>query len=419
MSEQHHHDVVVVGAGLAGLMCANQLQDAGVNVAVLEAGDAVGGRIRSDVVDGFVMDRGFQVLNPAYPAVREHIDIAALELQKFGSGAGVLREDGTTAVLADPLREPGHLLDVLSSGYLDPSELFALARWAGPSLGPTSALTSGPDESRGSAMARAGLSGPLSRVVDAFVAGVVLEDNGSTSNKFTQLLLRMFAFGSPGLPRGGMQAFPQQLADRLVRPVQTGTAVHAIDETQGHGRVQTEHGAVDADLVVLAAGPAASAQLLGVAEPQMKGVVTDWFTMPGAPSELPMLIVDGRERPGPIKNTAVVTAAAPSYAPEGKVLVQTSALMQPGHEPPPLQDILSHAAQMYAVSTHDWQLIHRHEVPRALPVQHPPLSTRRPMQVSDHVITCGDQVDTASIQGAMVSGTRAAQGFLRRRSRRP
>ncbi len=413
------HEVVVVGAGLAGLMCANQLQEAGVDVAVLEAAEAVGGRIRTDVIDGFVMDRGFQVLNPAYPAVREHIDVAALDLQQFGSGAGVLRDDGTIAVLADPLREPRHLLDLLRSGYLDPAALVALARWAGPSLGPTSALTSGPDESRGSAMARAGLRGPLSRVVDAFVAGVVLEDDGSTSNNFTQLLLRMFAFGSPGLPRGGMQAFPQQLADRLVRPVQTDTAARAVEEAHGHGQVRTEQGTVEAELVVMATGPSASAQLLGTAEPQMKGVVTDWFTMPVAPSDLPMLIVDGRQRPGPIKNTAVVTAAAASYAPEGTALVQSSALMQPGHQPPSIPEILAHAAEMYAVSTQDWELIHRHEVPHALPVQHPPLSTRRPMQVSDHVITCGDHLDTASIQGAMVSGTRAAQGFLRRRSQRP
>ncbi|CAN5602132.1 NAD(P)/FAD-dependent oxidoreductase [soil metagenome] len=417
MTDQH--EVIVVGAGLAGLMCATQLQDAGVDVVVLEAGEVVGGRIRTDVVDGFLMDRGFQVLNPAYPAVQEHIDIAALELQKFGSGAGVVRDDGTTVVLADPLREPGHLLDVLGSGYLDPSELIALARWAGRSLGPTSALTSGPDESRGAAMARAGLRGPLSRVVDAFVAGVVLEDDGSTSNNFAQLLMRMFAFGSPGLPRGGMQAFPQQLADRMTQPVRTNTAVHAIHDAQGHGQVQTEHGAVEADLVVMATGPQASAQLLGTAERQMKGVVTDWFTMPVAPSDLPMLIVDGRDRPGPIKNTAVVTAAAPSYAPEGKVLVQTSALMRPGQQPPSVEDILAHAADMYAVPTQDWQLIHRHEVPHALPVQHPPLSTRRPLQVSDHVITCGDHMDTASIQGAMVSGTRAAHGYLRRRSQRP
>ncbi|MGB5952614.1 MAG: NAD(P)/FAD-dependent oxidoreductase [Ornithinimicrobium sp.] len=417
MSTQH--EVVVIGAGLAGLMCARTLQAQGVDVHVVEAGDAVGGRIRTDVIDGFAMDRGFQVLNPAYPAVQEHVDIAALGLQKFGSGAGVIRDDGQLVVLADPLREPQHLLDVLRSGYLDPGELVSLARWAAPSLGPPSKLKDGPDRSRGAAMASVGLSGPLSRVVDSFVAGVVLEDDGSTSNNFTRLLMRMFAFGSPGLPERGMQAFPQQLADGLLRPVQTGTAVQEVTDTDRGAQVRTTEGTLAADLVVLAAGPVASAHLLERPEPAMKGVVTDWFTMPQAPSDLPMLIVDGRQQPGgPIKNTAVVTAAAPSYAPSGRPLVQTSALMRPGEQAPSVPQILSHAAQTYGVSTDDWQLVHRHEVPHALPMQHPPLSTRRSMQVSEHVIACGDHVDTASIQGAMVSGERAAQGYLLRRSRR-
>ncbi|MGB3828644.1 MAG: NAD(P)/FAD-dependent oxidoreductase [Ornithinimicrobium sp.] len=411
-------EVIVVGAGLAGLMCATVLQRSGVEVQVLEAADEVGGRIRTDVVDGFVMDRGFQVLNPAYPAVQQHIDVEALGLQMFGSGAGVRRQD-RLAVLADPLREPEHLLDVLRSGLLQPAELLALARWALPALGPVSRLTSGPDSRRADSMARAGLHGPLRRVVDAFVAGVVLEDDGSTSNGFTQLLLRMFALGSPGLPQRGMRALPEQLADRLHRSVRTGHSVDAVrDETAG-GVVQVDGRTLRADLVVVATGAPAAASLLGIPAPRMKGVVTDWFTMDEAPSGLDMLIVDGRERPGPIKNTAVVTAAAPSYAPPGRHLVQTSVLMSEGADPVDVREVRAHAAELYGVPTDTWELVHRHEVPHALPAQDAPLQIRTPMQVSAHVIACGDHMDTASIQGAMVSGRRAAQGYLRRRTQRP
>ncbi len=412
-------EVIVVGAGLAGLMCATTLQRSGVDVMVIDGADEVGGRIRTDVIDGFLMDRGFQVLNPAYPAVQQHIDVEALGLQMFGSGAGVLREDGLS-VLADPLREPEHIWDVLRSGLLDPAELVALAKWALPSLGPVSRLTSGDDSTRAESMASAGLSGPLRRVVDAFVAGVVLEDDGSTSNGFTQLLMRMFALGSPGLPERGMRALPEQLADRLDRPVRTGVTVDAVGESGAGGAEIAAGGqSLRADLVVVATGAGAAEDLLGIPAPRMKGVVTDWFTMDEAPTDLDMLIVDGRTAAGPIKNTALITAAAPSYAPPGKHLVQTSVLMADGAGPLDLAQVRAHAAEMYGVATDMWEHVHRHEVHHALPSQDAPLQTRKPMQVSAHVIACGDHMDTASIQGAMVSGQRAAQGYLRRRTQQP
>ncbi len=411
-------EVIVVGAGLSGLMCATVLQRSGVEVQVLEAADEVGGRIRTDVVDGFLMDRGFQVLNPAYPAVQQHIDVEALGLQMFGSGAGVRLPD-RLAVLADPLREPEHIADLLRSGLLDPSELLALARWAIPSLGPVSRLTSGPDSTRADQMAEAHLRGPLRRVVDAFVAGVVLEDDGSTSNGFTQLLLRMFALGSPGLPQRGMRALPEQLADRLHQRVRTGHSVDGVREASDRAVVAVNGAELSADLVVVATGAPAADSLLGIPAPRMKGVVTDWFTMDDAPTDLDMLIVDGRESPGPIKNTALVTAAAPSYAPPGRHLVQTSVLMAHGAEAIDLDWVRAHASQLYGCPTQRWEHVHRHEVHHALPAQEAPLQTRKPMQISDHVIACGDHMDTASIQGAMVSGSRAAQGYLRRRPQRP
>jgi glycine/D-amino acid oxidase-like deaminating enzyme len=412
-------EVIIVGAGMAGLMCATVLEAAGVEVQVVEAAPEVGGRITTDEVDGFLLDRGFQVLNPAYPAVQEHIDVTALGMQTLGAGVEVLREVGERVVLADPLREPRHLRDTLTSGYLDPRELLALARWAGPSLGPVTALTRAEDRSRARAMDAVGLTGPLRRVVDGFLSGTVLEDDGSTSNGFIQLLLRMFALGSPGLPRRGMQALPQQLADRLRRPVRTGARVEKVSELGSGAGVHVAGSTARAALVVVAtAGPAAE-ELIGVRAPVSKGVVTDWFTMPEAPSDLPMLLVDGRPHPGPIKNTAVISAGAPSYAPAGRPLVQTSVLLPAGTSALPLAEVRRHAAELYGVSTQHWQHVHRHEVAHALPAQPPPLVTRQPLQVSEHIIVCGDHRDTASIQGAMVSGKRAAAGYLRRTPRRP
>jgi phytoene dehydrogenase-like protein len=97
--------VAIIGAGLAGLACANELRAAGVDVTVYEASDGVGGRVRSDVVDGFTLDRGFQVALTAYPEMHRQLDMDALDLQAFDPGALVWR-DGKGSVVADPFRMP-------------------------------------------------------------------------------------------------------------------------------------------------------------------------------------------------------------------------------------------------------------------------------------------------------------------------
>lgn len=133
-------DVIVVGAGLAGLACAGDLASGGLDVRVVEAADAVGGRVRTDHIDGYLCDRGFQVLNPSYPAVRDLVDLPALDLQRFEHGAAVRRPSGL-AVLSDPFRHPGRLLDLVKSSYHDVGEWAALARWVAPALAPGGACT--------------------------------------------------------------------------------------------------------------------------------------------------------------------------------------------------------------------------------------------------------------------------------------
>src|SRR3954463_9570923 len=127
-------DVVVVGAGVAGLTCARLLERLGLSVRVLERGDATGGRIRTDVLSGYRCDRGFQVLNPSYPAVRELIDLRALALCRFSAGVALPGPDGIR-VVGDPVRAPSLLWRTLRSGYVAPEELARLAAWAAPALG--------------------------------------------------------------------------------------------------------------------------------------------------------------------------------------------------------------------------------------------------------------------------------------------
>ena len=405
-------DVLVIGAGLAGLRCAGVLSAAGRDVHVWEAADEIGGRIRTDVVDGFRCDRGFQVLNPAYPELARAVDVDALRLQPFGAGVAVRRERGST-VWVHPLRAPGKVPAMLARGGLGPRDLVAAARWVAPALRPAALKSGGDDATLRDALDGCGVRGELRRVIDRFLAGVLLDDSGATSNAFSLLLARMFVLGVPSLPADGMAALPRQLAAGLDGRISLRRKVVELHRDRGGFVVGDGAGAVRAREVVIAADPAAAAGLAGLPEPAMHGVVTDWWATDVAPPGPPMLWVDGRPGShGPVVNTAVISAAAPTYAPPGRHLIAASALMTPNANAPDEQTTRRHAAAILGADGTGWELLIRHEIRHALPAQPPPLAVRRPVRVGDELWVCGDHRDTASIQGALVSGRRAAEAVL-------
>ncbi|MEV6412462.1 NAD(P)/FAD-dependent oxidoreductase [Kribbella sp. NPDC051718] len=391
-------DVIVVGAGLAGLNCAIGLQQHGLTVTVLEAADEVGGRVRTDLVDGFRCDRGFQLLNPSYPAVRRYVDLPALDLQSFAAGVAVGGDAGTTTV-ADPRREPGLIGRSLLSGYVRPLELARLAAWAAPALGPVPSLLGGRDTTLAESLDGAGVDGRLRHeILEPFLAGVLASDDGWTSAAFVRLLLRAFLLGTPGLPAAGMSALPQQLAARLAEPVRTGVRAEAVT---GHS-VKTAEGELSARAVVVAANPTAG--LTDLHPPRMKGLSTYWFATDEPRRADKLLVVDGR-RNGPVLNTAVISNAAPSYAPPGRHLVQATTLWPTAATE---AEVRIQLTRLYGRSAGAWDLLIRHDIPEALPEQPAPLVARQPVALGDNLFVAGDHRDTASIQGALVSGRRAA-----------
>ncbi|MDO5710507.1 MAG: FAD-dependent oxidoreductase [Micrococcales bacterium] len=410
-------EVVIVGAGLAGLTCARHLHAAGLHVRVLEAADDIGGRVRTDVIDGFRCDRGFQVLNPAYPAVREEIDLPALALRSFDRGVAVRRADGL-AILADPTRHPRYLAKTLRSGYLGPVALASLARWLAPALGSVARLEAAPDAAWGPSLDAAGVHGPLREdILERFLAGVILERDGSSSATYVRLLLRSFAFGAPGLPAQGMAALPHQIASHLGRPVEVSRRVEKVEAT-GNDALSVHYGggSVRSKAVVVSDAAAAHA-LLGTPSVAGKGLITWWFAAPSRPNPLAMLALDARggAGAGPVINAAVISNTVPSYAPAGQHLVQATALLdRPGAEGVSQRDIQTRVGEIFGCDTADWQVVARHIVPHALPVQPPGQPIRQNVSLGDGRFVCGDYRDTGSIQGAMVSGRRTASAVLAR-----
>lgn len=399
-----HHDVIVIGAGMAGLTCAVELSRLGIDIVVLEAGDDVGGRIRTDTVDDMLLDRGFQLLNPAYPALRGMVDLAALDLQSFDAGV-VVASGGARTVLADPFRAPRQALHALNGSTGTLLEKARFATYAGRcALTAPKRLRGLPDVPYGQAFDSAGVGGRLRHsVLEPFLAGVLAEDDQETSRHFVDLLLRMFARGTPALPATGMRALPYQVAGLL--PARTIRLAARVDDLEGR-TVHSAAGDWSADLVVVATDPLAAARLTGLPEPRVRALTTFYYRAETSPTSHHLLHVDG-DRSGPIVNSAVVSDVAPAYCRSGALVAATILGADDG---PDMVDAVEHQlGAMYGVDTGDWSLVATYPIAAALPAMLSPLDFRQPVDLGGGRFVAGDHRDTASIQGAIVSGRRAAR----------
>ena len=399
--------VVVIGAGLAGLAAAHRLRAANLEVIVLEAGDAPGGRVRTDRRDGLLLDRGFQLFNPSYPAA-SIFDLDALELKAFRAGVVVTLGDQRYR-LGDPRRWPAVAVPSLRAPVGSLMEKLRFARWAvDVGLGPVQRVFDGPDVSLAQELSRRQLDGRLSRtVIRPFLAGVLAEDTMSTSARFAGLLIRAFVRGTPALPARGMQALPEQLAAGLGPGVlRLNTAVLRVTD----GLVTTDRGQIRARAVIVAADPRTACQLTGLPEPSMRSLTTFYHRAIVAPTRERAIHLDG-ERRGPLVNSAVVSNAAPSYCNHGALIASTVLGADDSAEMESL--VREQAGAIYGVDFRRWEHVGTYAIRDALPALPPPLNVRRPVSLGDGLYVAGDHRDTASIQGALVSGKRAAGAVLR------
>ena len=394
----------MVGAGLAGLSAAWRLQGAGCDVHVVEGGRHAGGRLATERIDGFVVDRGFQVLNTGYPRAAD-LDLDALDLGSFERGA-VLRVDGRAHRIVDPRQRPTAAFATLTAPIGSPREkaaLVALSIRAGYT--PVGRLLAAPERTAEAALSEAGLGHrALERFLRPFLAGVLLEDELATSSRYLDLLWRSFVRGSIGLPAEGMQAVGQQLAGRLEPDrLHLGTAAQAVEP----GAVRTAGRTVRAAAVVIATDPVSADRLLpGLGVADLRQVTTHYHVLPRSPWPSALLVL-GRTG-GRVVNSAVVSDAQPAYSPDGRALVASSTLA-----PTAERDVRSEIAEAHGIGTADLTHVTTVTVTGAQPAALPPLQLRRSVDLGQGLYVCGDHRDTPSIQGAMASGARAARAVLR------
>ena len=399
-------DVAVVGAGLAGLACARELARRGVECAVLDAADAVGGRVRTDRVEGFQIDRGFQVHLTAYPEARRVLDYDALDLWAFEPGALVWR-GGRFERLGDPLRRPLQAVPTLLSdvGTLaDKVRVLGLRRSV--TRGSVDGLWERPETTTERALReRYGFSDRMiDRFFRPFLGGVFLDRSLADSSRTFEFYFRMFSAGDAAVPAAGIGAIPQQLAAGLPAPPRLNARVAEV--TAG-GVTLADGERVPARAVVVATDADAAAALVpGVEAPGWKGTTQIAWAAPAPPRDEPVLMLDG-EGVGPVNNAQVLSAVAPTYAPPGQALVTASVLDGAAADSEPAAR--AQLRRWFGPQVNAWRTLAVTRVPRALPRLRSVEPPERPVRLGDGLYLAGDWRRNGSINGALVAGRHAAE----------
>jgi len=408
-------DVLVIGAGLAGLACARHLRRHDRSVQVLEAADRVGGRVRTETVEGFRLDRGFQVLLTAYPQTQLELDYQDLDLHAFYDGA-LVRYGGQFHRIGDPFQYPLDAPQTMFSPVGTPADKLRVARLR-RHLTRESIPTIMERKERTALEAleeRWGFSSSMiNRFFRPFFGGIFFDRALGASSRMFEFLFKMFAEGRTVLPAGGMEQIPKQMRSSLPDDaVRLNTRVKSLDEQT----VTLAGGSsVEAPAVVVATEAPEADRLVGdVAPVDGRSTVCVYYAAPESPLDDPILVLNG-DGVGPINNVAVPSDVAPGYAPEGKALVSAVVVGDPAESDAELERaVRDQLLDWFGLAAGGWDHLRTVRIPYALPDQSPPFLSppEREVRRRPGLYVCGDHRRTGSLNGAIASGRAAARAVL-------
>lgn len=403
--------IVIIGAGVAGLTCAKYLKDKGVEALILEASDGVGGRVRTDVVEGFRLDRGFQVLLTSYPEAKKLLNYDDLRLKKLPSGARVRCGDDFF-VLPNPLKDiltaPQALFSPVGN-FLDKIKVLQLNLETRNAPEPDDSRSKS-NESTLAFLKNYGYSETIiNRFFVPFFRGVFLEEKLATDSSFFKFLYNQFASGDVVLPKAGMQAIPEQIAGHLSpEQIRLNTPVKEI----GGKIVYLENGeTIEADKIVLATDAQSAAQLLGEdLKIEFNGTVCLYFET-DAQLELdgaPYLIINSNQNEL-IDHLLVASDVVSSYAPAGKTLISVNIVGGKAVADDLLEENTRAELSQWFSSKIVWRHLKTYRIPNALPqyIQSSPIDTE--LKINEYTYRCGDYTAYPSLNAAMKTGREVAE----------
>jgi len=382
--------ILVIGAGLAGMSAAITLQKSGADVAVLEAADRPGGRVASDLIDGFTLDRGFQLINANYSEVKKGNYLKGLAFEVAPRTVGVAGTDGITR-LGDPRSA---LFSIFSSKT---GTTLAKANFL-------KYLATKPrqNESVEDHLLRAGTSDLYQKVLKPFLQGVFLADPSQVSAVIGREIIASFINGKSGIPSKGAGEFALRTADQI-KDLRLNTQVEEID-SEG---VLTSAGRISAAAVILATDLTTAGQLLGAQEiGRLTGSTTWYHSTPLPPADNAELIVDSQSR-GPVVNSIVISNLSRTYAPNGQHLISSTTIKHSSES-----EVRRHLTHMWGVSTEEWRFLAKYEINSALPLFGPGYKKRQAVKIEKNIYCAGDYLESPSQNGALLSGRKAAEQLL-------
>lgn len=400
-------NIAIVGAGLAGLAAAKELVSGGHEVQVFEASDGVGGRVRTDAVDGFLLDRGFQIMLSAYPECQDALDYSALELCTFEPGARI-RWNGEFHRLGDPLRQPLTVLDTLRAPIGSPiDKARILAFRLACARGTEEEIWKGVGTTAAVRFEKAGFSdNMIERFLRPLFAGITLDPDLQGSSQVVEFVFRMLSAGDAVVPAHGMGQISEQLAAsipagslhlnaRVVEATPTSITVEG-DSKQSF------------DAVVIAADASEAARLSGSPDPGWNGVTSVWYSSAEPVFDEPILGLNG-EGVSPINSLAPMSAVSSAYAPAGQHSFVVSSPSLDAELPAAMHAQLE---QWFGTKAQQFTQLRVDRIEKAQPKQLPGHNARAALSTDDGLWLAGDHRRDASLNGAIGSGRATAEAVV-------
>ena len=404
------YKIHIVGAGISGLIAATVLEKNGFSPVIIETTDSIGGRVKTDIVDGYQLDHGFQVLLTAYPAAQKYLNLEALQLQSFIPGASIFK-NGKQQIIGDPLRDKSLLLSTVFARVGTLSDKFKILKLNNKLKKKSlSEIFSTKEQTTKSYLMAFGFSNSIiDNFFNPFFSGIFLENKLETSSRMFEFVYKMFGEGQAALPKGGMQAIPKQLSNNLKRTTfKFNTKVATVNDSE---IILVDGQKIKSDFTIIATEPSKLVNTVNKKVTEWQSCDTLYFETENRVINKPLIGLIP-EKDAVINNIFYHTSLDSDLKGNKELLSVTVVDNQNLPSDKLIQRVQTELKQYCGINTS--KLIKHYNIPMSLPKLKELKYNALPSQtrLTDTIFLAGDLQLNGSLNAAMIAGEKAALGVL-------